>query len=124
MVLIVYPYQSKSRTMNTTLPRGCQNHQTLSLPLILFCFFYHSLCLTLTTTHLSPFSLLATQYISCGGLIVPNPGGMAHFADTAADVLYSSVISVRPTPYNCQARGKETWNVCTLKYWSRLQSEL
>lgn len=65
----------------------------MSLPLILFC----SFSLILSTTHIS-FSLLVTRYISCGGLIVPNPEGKAHFADTAADVLYSTVISVRPAP--------------------------
>lgn len=37
---------------------------------------------------------------------------MAQFADIETDVLYSTVISVRPALNNCQATGRETWEVC------------
>lgn len=46
--------------------------------------------------------------------------GKDPFADTAADVLYSTVISVRQDPYNCGARGRATCEVCTLKCWSQI----
>lgn len=43
---------------------------------------------------------------------MPKPVGMAQFADIEADVLHSTVISVRPALNNCQATGRETWEVC------------
>ncbi len=57
---------SKSRTVNTTLPHGCQGQQTLLSLFHLFCFaFSHSFSLFVShsPTHLSFFPILVTQYI-------------------------------------------------------------
>lgn len=89
---------------------------------------FESFSLSHTHLHTSPFfSVLVTQHISCGILIVPDPGGKAHFADTAADVLYSTAISVRPALFYCQARGRDLRTVyaqildqiakCTLEHF-------
>ena len=100
--------------MNTPLPHWLPRSPNclISLPFIVLWFFppTHSLCVSHSPL---PFFLSclawATQCISCRDLIVPNPGGKVHFADTAVDVMYSTVISVRPVPYNCQARCRVTW---------------
>lgn len=78
--------------------------------LLLLCILLSFLFLWLALTpRVFPHSSLSAH--PAEGLIIRKAAGLAQFADTEAAVLYSTVISVRPALNDCQATGREAWEV-------------
>ena len=74
--------------------------------------FLHSLFLCVSHSRLWFFSVSILVRRVRWRFDCKTPEGDAHFADTAPDALYSTVISVSPAPHHCQARGGEGPGEC------------